>query len=137
MARKLSKSPLASNIVKLRHSKKWSQAELAHRVGVHLNTIKNIEGSHNEGTHETRVAIAQALGVGVSELYADGSGAATPPHSDLDWKEIARLLQGYAGASRGPQLLALYLLLGDETYMAEFEKLPDGPRFASMLRKIL
>lgn len=43
--------------------------DLAEKVGVHFNVIRNIERGINEGSVSTRQAIADALGVSVTELY--------------------------------------------------------------------
>lgn len=71
------KTQLAVNIIKRRKAKGWNQDDLAASVGVHVNTIKNIERGLSEGQPDTRRAIAEALGCELWELER-------PPQDDHD-----------------------------------------------------
>lgn len=62
------KTQLAVNIAKRRKAKGWNQDDLAAAVGVHVNTIKNIERGLSEGQPDTRRAISEALGCELWEL---------------------------------------------------------------------
>lgn len=90
---------LARNIVKGRLAKGWSQAELAHKVGVHPNTIKSIEGGANEGEQPTRQAIADALGIPFRDLYIEHAVAVSAPTETPNWalsleQRIAHFIEG-------------------------------------------
>lgn len=141
MTRKRDRSPLATNIVNLRKSRGWSQPELAHRVGVHVNTIKSIETDDNEGTKETRQAIAQALNVSMAELYLDELEKLEEPiqpHPDHPSpEELTALGGGFALSSPGRRLLALYLLTKDDSYYKRAAAIPDVLPIAKVLKKWL
>lgn len=72
------RSALAKNIISRRNAKGWNQGDLAHAVGVHINTIKSIETDDNEGSRENRQAIAQALDCTLSDLYREAEDVPTP-----------------------------------------------------------
>lgn len=57
----MKKTQFAENIAKRRKSLGMNQDDLAARVGVHVNTIKNMERGLSEGHPDTRQAIAKAL----------------------------------------------------------------------------
>jgi transcriptional regulator with XRE-family HTH domain len=67
--KKLGSIALAENISKRRKRKGWNQEDLAHKVGTHVNTIKNIERGASEGALDVRIAIARSLECPLSELY--------------------------------------------------------------------
>lgn len=69
----------------LRRARAASQEEIAHRAGVHVIYLSGIErGVRNPSLKNIR-AIAQALGVGVAELFAFESAAGfAPPPADAD-----------------------------------------------------
>ena len=69
----------------LRRERAASQEEIAHRAGVHVTYLSGIErGVRNPSLKNIR-AIAQALGVGVAELFAFESAAGfAPPPADAD-----------------------------------------------------
>lgn len=58
---------IGENVRRLRKARGWTQAQLATRA--HLSSVKMIETSHNIGTVPTLIAIAEALGVGMCELF--------------------------------------------------------------------
>lgn len=134
MINKKPRSLLATNIVKLRDAKKWSQADLAHRVGVHLNTIKTIETDKSEGTFETRMAIAGALEVEMADLYRD---TASLHHSHPSDEDLVVLGGAFALSSEGRRALALYILTRDEIYYRRAAAIPDALPLARVLKKSL
>lgn len=67
---KSQRPPFAKNISERRKALGLSQAELAHKVGTHRNTIADIERGTSEGRPDTRQAIASVLGRSVGELFA-------------------------------------------------------------------
>ncbi len=62
----------------LRTEQKLTLAQLAKASGVALATISRIETGNMTGTLESHVALAQALRVGLPELYEGLSGAQRP-----------------------------------------------------------
>lgn len=88
---KARRPPLALNIMTLRKRLGWSQEELAHATGVHVNTIKDIERGLSEGRPETRQSIATALNSTVAELFSD-QGAAVVTEAKLETPTAAALL---------------------------------------------
>lgn len=125
------KPVLSRNIQAFRKNLGMKQQELALRTGVHLNTIKMIEGGHSEGTPENRAKIAAELGTTVSELYRDG-----------DQKGLKKLVPDFSGAveflelfrSLSPDRKALVSMLvyDDPAYLAGN---PDLARVVSNLLK--
>ena len=55
------KTPLAENITRRRKALSLTQPEFADLIGVHVNTIKDIERGISNGNPTTREAIATAL----------------------------------------------------------------------------
>ena len=64
----MARRELRKVIKRLRERKKWSQRELAERVGVSQTTIALIESGDREPSLDVLRRLAQALGVTVSEL---------------------------------------------------------------------
>lgn len=61
----------ANRIHELRISRRWSQPELAEKVGAHWVTISKLERGHMKLTQEWMERLAQALGVEPAELISD------------------------------------------------------------------
>lgn len=66
---------IASNLIRLRLAKGWSQSELARHSGVTQPQISQLEGRLRGVGPDSRKKLAEALGVDVQELWA------TPPAS--------------------------------------------------------
>lgn len=92
---KTEKPLLARNIITRRKALGLNQAALAHAVGVHVNTIKDIERGLSEGRPDTRQAIATALGCSVSDLF-DASGTSQAKPRSLDADVISAIERGAA-----------------------------------------
>jgi ribosome-binding protein aMBF1 (putative translation factor) len=60
---------LGKAIQQARKARGWTQKQLAQKVGLHRVTIADIEGSLTQG-HHSGDKIAEALGIKLSELYA-------------------------------------------------------------------
>ncbi len=60
---------VGKNIKKIRKAKKWTQAQLAEKVGVEPVSIARIETGLNFPKEENLTAIAAALDVNVSDLF--------------------------------------------------------------------
>jgi transcriptional regulator with XRE-family HTH domain len=127
------RSALARNIKALRTAKGWSQFELAEKVGTHENIIGKIERDQGEGEFATREAIADALGVTVSDLYLDETN---PPRIGASFEAGARVLTALAGAKSVRKNVVLYLLLKDEHYLEELRKHPNSGPILLWLRKV-
>jgi transcriptional regulator with XRE-family HTH domain len=114
MTKKNERSLLATNIVNLRKAQGWSQDDLAHRVGVHLNTIKTIETDKSEGTFETRMAIAGALKCELSDLYRD-KAPAPKPRGLVRIPETIEFLSKFSKLSPARRDLVLAVAFDDES----------------------
>lgn len=62
-----------NRIHELRLRRKWSQPELAERVGAHWVTISKLERGQMQLTHEWMVRIAEALEIRPEDLISDSS----------------------------------------------------------------
>ncbi len=73
---------LGRKIRELRQVKDWSLAKLCERSGVALSSLSRIETGKMTGTLESHVAVAKALGVRLTELYAslEPAGPAVEVH---------------------------------------------------------
>ncbi|NOU49795.1 DUF4177 domain-containing protein [Pseudoalteromonas sp. JBTF-M23] len=64
----------AKRVVELRKSRYWSQSKLASMSGLNLRTIQRVE-REGVASNKSKIAIAEALGVNVSELYINTSSS--------------------------------------------------------------
>jgi transcriptional regulator with XRE-family HTH domain len=62
---------IGKRIKELRSEQKISMTELSKKSGVQLATLSRIENQKMTGTLESHMQIAQALGVGLPDLYQD------------------------------------------------------------------
>lgn len=69
---KRAKTTLAINISKRRKELGLKQPDLAHKAGVHVNTIKDIERGLSKGHDSTKEAIAEVLGCKAWQLEIPG-----------------------------------------------------------------
>lgn len=69
------KANLAGNVRYLRLELRWSQEDLAQRVGVSVPTISGIERGIRNPSLEMIIALSEALGVTVAFLLDDPSPA--------------------------------------------------------------
>ncbi len=117
---------LGDNVRRLRRLYKLNQHVLAHKVGVHANTIKSIESGKNEGNYTTRKAIADLFKVRLFELYQGPPSESARPDTStlLDAAKILEVL-----GRRGPvtRLGVLFLLTRDEQYADRLRALGAGP----------
>ncbi len=65
------KNIIGKNIKKIRKTRKWTQAQLAERVGIEPVSIARIETGLTFPKEENLVAIAKSLSVDVSDLFVD------------------------------------------------------------------
>ena len=73
---------LATNVVYLRHLKKWSQEELAHKSGRSVSVISDIENANIGATVDAIDDIGYALGWSTSELTKDHGFVVTKKRVD-------------------------------------------------------
>ena len=65
---------LAQNVKRLRKKRKWTQAELAEKIGAHLSHINRIETGKYIPSLETIIEIAKALEVPRDHLVNNSEG---------------------------------------------------------------
>ncbi len=65
------KNIIGKNIKKIRKARKWTQAQLAEKVGIEPVSIARIETGLNFPKEENLIAIAKTLDVDVSDLFVD------------------------------------------------------------------
>ena len=70
-SRPAAKEELAVRLQKLRHDAGLSRAQLAARSGLHVNTLAKLEAGRTSATLTTVTALAQALGIALSELWPE------------------------------------------------------------------
>lgn len=63
----------------LRADRRWSQAELAARVGVSRNSINSIENGHFDPSLPLAFAIAEAFVCTIEEVFERDRPSAGPP----------------------------------------------------------
>lgn len=122
---------LGHRLTAARENKGITQEELAKRSRVPRGTIQNIEYDKVSPRIDNLRALADALEVSLDDL---SPGSFNRP--DPNWTEAAKVLQALAQASPARRFSVLYLLLKDETYFAELQKLPALVQFALALKKV-
>ena len=65
---------LAQNVKRLRKERKWTQAELADKIGAHLSHINRVETGKYIPSLETIIEIAKALEVPIDHLVNNSEG---------------------------------------------------------------
>ena len=76
---------VGKNIKRIRKLKKWTQAELAEKIGIEPVSVARIETGLNFPKEENLTAIARNLNVEVSDLFVD---------RDNDKKTMLQYIQG-------------------------------------------
>ncbi|MDR3064153.1 MAG: helix-turn-helix domain-containing protein [Comamonas sp.] len=69
-----SRELLATNLVRLRIEKKWTQEELSYESGLHRTMVGQIERQGRNVTLETLESLAAALNVEIWELFLRPEG---------------------------------------------------------------
>lgn len=119
---------------------------LAQEARIPYPTLRDIEAGISFGLEENKVAIAHALGVPMSELYAEAKPPPEPPPQEYDKNqqaaeillELRILLETYAEAPEERRLLMLYLTTDEESYLNQYMEHPCGDRkVAEVLRRSL
>lgn len=59
----------AANVAGRRHARGWTQQQLADEAGLEPRTVRAVEGAHTHPSFETIVVLADALDVGIGELF--------------------------------------------------------------------
>ena len=131
MLGKTSKRPkplFAQNIVSKRKAMGWNAHELAERAGIPYPTLRDIEAGINFGREDTRVAIAQALGATMAELY---EGERMVPN----FAQTAEFLSKLSTLSPVRRGFVLAIVYSDASYLDDtspvlsqaFETLAEAP----------
>nr|WP_312806831.1 helix-turn-helix transcriptional regulator [Comamonas sp.] len=68
------KQLLASNVLRLRRMKHWTQEELSYEAGLHRTMVGQIERERRNVTLATMESLAAALEVDIGELLAKDGG---------------------------------------------------------------
>lgn len=106
---------LGQNIAKRRISVGFEKAEdFAHKVGIGVSGLRDIERGVSEGRYDHRLAIANCLGCSLSDLYLDPKA----PPKEHDFGSIVVFLSNFASAPHDIQKLVLAVLYHDETHLA-------------------
>jgi putative transcriptional regulator len=74
-------TPMNNRIRVLRAERRWSQAELAERVGVSRNSINSIENGKFDPSLPLAFRIADAFGLKIEEVFSrdgENTGVSTP-----------------------------------------------------------
>lgn len=100
------RSRLGSEIARLRRVRDWSQAQLARRTRLHPSRLSRIEHGQQEPLLGELFALAQALGVGVTELLRGSQPAGEPEHASL-LNELRELMAPEERAAVSRVLVAL------------------------------
>ena len=120
---------IADNVRRLRKATRISQAELARRAGVHVNTIRFLESGRVENVRvDTLEAISKAMSVDIAELVrcsakrADSAACvaaflsspyaaiAKPTDDEREWLEGVPVIE-WLGGDAPPDAEAIYYLL--------------------------
>lgn len=98
-----------NRIAQLREARGWRQADLAEVAGLSQSRISRIERGDEGAPLSSYRLIADALGVGVPDLFTDERSraerllieafASLPPARQQGWLEMARLAQAEAKAA--------------------------------------
>lgn len=95
------RSNFGENVKRLRKQQGWSQAELAARVGVHLNHINRIETGRTIAAIDVGVKLAEAFEVTLDYLVNNASGKAEEIRiEDQTFAEKIRLLNSLDAEDR-------------------------------------
>lgn len=68
-------SGIGKRIKEFRLKKDWTLADLSKHAGIALSTLSRIETGKMTGTLESHIQISRALGIRLTELYAELDGA--------------------------------------------------------------
>lgn len=86
----LEKSEFGKNLLTLRKKARFSQEELAERVGVHLNTISMWENGISSPNSQKLKRLAQALNVTESDLLSGPNDGKIKITLSYDWEKFEK-----------------------------------------------
>ena len=90
----ISIASLASNMKRLRKARKWSQSDLAERIGVHLTHVSRVETGKYIPALDFAIKVAQAFGISVDALLCEqADGFQDVRIEDKNLAERLRLLE--------------------------------------------
>lgn len=91
---------LAQNLKALRKARGWSQADLAHRTGVHITHVSRVETGKYLPAIDFVMKTAKAFGVSLDQLLGDLEEQPEITIEDKDLAERVRLLESLAKDER-------------------------------------
>lgn len=120
---------LGLNVSKKRKAKGFLKAEeFAHRAGIAISALKDIERGVSEGHIDTRRSICATLKCSLEELYHEGGPSGPVP----DFTSAAAFLSSFQGLEPVLQMVVLAIVHKDVGYAAD---LP--PEFAKKFEPFL
>lgn len=101
-------------------------------------TLQRLEDGKGNPTLATISDLADSLGITIAELLGiEPKVGVKRSHTDVDVDGVLQLLSALSRASSVRRLSVLYLLMKDEKYLREIEKLPSGLPIALALKRVL
>lgn len=74
---------VAGNVRRFREQAELTQAQLAERAGLVTRHLQKVEAGSVNATFKTVASIAQALGIDVAELFANGADSSAKDEEKL------------------------------------------------------
>lgn len=102
-------------------------------------SLQRLEDGVGNPTLSTVGELAKSLGISMTDLIGEKplSGRSTKSVAkDPGWAEAAKVLHALSKVSNERRLSVLYLLLKDDSYLRELQKIPAFAQFAQALKKV-
>lgn len=134
--------PLAEKVRSLRKAAEMTQSELAERAGLSFAVIQTLERGAADPRRKTLVAVANALGVAVSELLGEAASLqdSTPPSKgslspdfalNPTAEDLVTILAEFLKVSPGRRSFAMSILFDDSSLAKEADRQAMLPSVAS------
>lgn len=134
---------LGVNVAKRRKALGIEAGDFAHKVGISLGSLRDLERGVSEGHITSRRSIAEILGCTLADLYAEFTPlhepspppgrALQPPlkEGNVGLSEIAVLIDGFSRSGILIQLAVLFQVTGSAVYLDRLRALDKD--FAALL----
>lgn len=99
---------IADKIRQLRQEKRWTQAELGERVGVHQKQVSSYERGVNVPSTDVLIKLAEAFDVTLDFLAFEAQGQ--PAKLNIQDRELLRRFEAVDGLSEQEKALAKQML---------------------------
>lgn len=99
---------IADRIRQLRQEKRWTQAELGERVGVHQKQVSSYERGVNVPSTDVLIKLAEAFDVTLDFLAFEAQGQ--PAKLNIQDRELLRRFEAVDGLSEQEKALAKQML---------------------------